>query len=289
MAMDNTVFRLRKKVLAVRIIQLILTVLVLALVAYATSELGYTGMVDAYGVNLFTCCATFIVITYSIVSSVAVHSLYNMWAVLALEIFLIIMWLVSFALLASRSANFYFSTGSSWDYCYSCWWKRDLGPDALEKRAAPSSTPWVCGAAASGLGGLLFLTFILTLAIHSLDLWRHRRGGATRAAPHAAGTEEAKVEQTVPIPPQQPVPQYVQEQPVQYPAQHNYQQPVPQQGYPTTYQTPDQTAYQQPPSQGYSSPSPVTAGYSSPSPGPQTYDTTPEVNAPPPAHQQPQH
>ena len=53
-------------------------------------------------------------------SGIFAASLYNCWAALALEIFTLIMWLVSFAILASYSANFglyYYS-----DYYYNIYY-----------------------------------------------------------------------------------------------------------------------------------------------------------------------
>ena len=98
---------------------------------------------------LFTTIATFIVAVYNLVSTLAVHSAYNHWAVLALDIFLVIFWLISFALLGAMSESFQFV-----GYYYNFFYKRDL-----MKRAEPGYVPWQTGAAAAGLGGIeLYVT-----------------------------------------------------------------------------------------------------------------------------------
>jgi hypothetical protein len=101
-------------------------------------------MEAAYGVMIFTTIATFIVAAYNIATTLALHKLYNHWAVLALDIFLIIFWLISFALLGSVSSSFIIVS-----YSYSYFFKRDL-----TKRAEPGYIPWETGAAAAGLGGV---------------------------------------------------------------------------------------------------------------------------------------
>jgi hypothetical protein len=64
--------------------------------------------------------ATFIIVAYYIVSGTYHVESYNRWAVLALDIFGVIFWLISFALLADWSANAY--SGSYWyGYAYDPW------------------------------------------------------------------------------------------------------------------------------------------------------------------------
>jgi hypothetical protein len=70
---------------------------------------------------------------------------YNYWAVLALDIFLVVMWLASFALLASEVSLLF----SDLDYY-------DSYSDTYSEYASDDiTTAWVsCLAAAAGLGGL---------------------------------------------------------------------------------------------------------------------------------------
>ena len=106
-------------------------------------------MQAAYGLNIFSCIATFVVVGYVIASTVAVHAIYNMWAVLGLDIFLTIMWLVSFAVMASMSNNFILIFYTNYYY-----YKRDV-----VKRSASGYIPWETGAAAAGLGALELYVF----------------------------------------------------------------------------------------------------------------------------------
>jgi hypothetical protein len=84
---------------------------------------------------------------YNALTPIYAASLYNCWAALSLEILTVIMWLVSFAILASYSSGFGFTTY----YTYSYWYK--------QKRAAyytdsEIEVGWQTGAAASGIGGI---------------------------------------------------------------------------------------------------------------------------------------
>lgn len=79
-----------------------------------------------------------IVTIYHLVAWYSAPHAYNYWAVLALDIFLIVMWLASFALLASEVADF-FSIASYYG---------GISYFDMESEA------WLdCMAAASGLGG----------------------------------------------------------------------------------------------------------------------------------------
>jgi hypothetical protein len=96
-----------------------------------------------------------IITVYILAASIAFPIAYNYWAILGLDIFAIIFWLISFALLASEVAGYsvvtYYDNYCTYvnGYCYK---KRAIG---LEKRA--STSPYTyrnAMAAASGLGGL---------------------------------------------------------------------------------------------------------------------------------------
>jgi hypothetical protein len=92
------------------------------------------------------------------VASIAAPVLYNYWAVLGLDIFAIVFWLISFSLLASEVAAYQIVTYStdSCAYYYDgyCYKKRDL--NFLPKRYATTNVVTYRNsmAAASGLGGL---------------------------------------------------------------------------------------------------------------------------------------
>ncbi len=82
--------------------------------------------------------------------------MYNYWAILGLDIFAIVFWIISFSLLASEVAAYTIVTYNTSDDClYSyagvCYYKR-----SLDKRVATTNvyTYRNSMAAASGLGGL---------------------------------------------------------------------------------------------------------------------------------------
>ncbi|KAI9750600.1 MAG: hypothetical protein M4579_006396 [Chaenotheca gracillima] len=235
-----------KWILGIRIAQSVIALIILALVAYSTSVFGYTNMVSAYGLNLFTALATLIITSYLVFTPMFFPALYNLWAQLALEIFLVIFWIISFGILASYSATFFFYDTSSY-YCFDCYkGKRDLG-----KRSEPGSTAWQTGAAAAGMGGIEFILFVITLVVFSIEVHRYRTG--IYAGNTEAGINEPKTQTPTPAPqafPEQPVPQaqqqYAQPQ-AQYPVQNYPQQPQQQtQEYQPQYQ---QTQPQQQPQQ----------------------------------------
>lgn len=116
----------------VGVARLIIALLVLIFVS-TTAGLWYSANFAAMGVTLFTvsvllkahsispnikqASATLIIFAYYAVSLCSKPELYNAWAVLGLEIFGVIFWLVSFALCADWTAGFnhrrYWSTAST--------------------------------------------------------------------------------------------------------------------------------------------------------------------------------
>jgi hypothetical protein len=92
-----------------------------------------------------------IITVYIIVAELALPVAYNYWAILGLDIFAIVFWLISFALLASEVAAYQIVTVSDTCYLGYCYKKRDV---ALAKRTTNLYTYRDAMAAASGLGGL---------------------------------------------------------------------------------------------------------------------------------------
>ncbi|EFW99379.1 hypothetical protein CMQ_5800 [Grosmannia clavigera kw1407] len=145
-----------------RIAQLVLALIVLGLDAYGLYSLSFSGD----GLNMFTCIATVITCVYLLVAELAVSAIFNYWAALGLDIFLVVFWLVSFALMASQVAPFMRTYDECYgDYCYT------YALDGYAKTFAD------CMAAVAGLGGLEFLLFIVSLAISGFALHRHRALG----------------------------------------------------------------------------------------------------------------
>lgn len=106
-----------------------------------------------------------IITIYYIVSTMALKSAYNYWAILGLDIFAIVFWLISFALLASEVAAFLWGYGysSSTSTCYYgyCYKKRDIAARATTDLYTYRNSL----AAASGLGGLELYVLPLRLLL----------------------------------------------------------------------------------------------------------------------------
>ena len=93
---------------------------------------------------------TLIVTIYHLVAEFSSPQIYNYWAVLGLDILLVIMWLSSFALLASQVATIYSYAGSVY-YDYYGYSYGGLG----------AASAWAgCLAAASALGGVELYVFL---------------------------------------------------------------------------------------------------------------------------------
>ncbi|KAK0656556.1 hypothetical protein B0T16DRAFT_452112 [Cercophora newfieldiana] len=239
-----------KGFIALRIVQLVLAVLILALAAYGCAVLPTSGNIYMAVVCLFTIGIEiyYLVVHYSVPRS------YNYWAVLGLEIFMVIMWLASFALLASEAAI----VMALLDYTYSfSYYYFDEGAVGA------------CMATAAALGGIVFLLFITSLAIHGVRLHWHRAAGLhckpgvppTLPAPATTpgGEKIQSYLQTYPQPQAYPPQAYA---PQAYPPQAYPPQAYPPQGYmPQAYQVAagiPQGQQQLP--QGYAYPAPTQQG-----------------------------
>ncbi|KAI0126866.1 hypothetical protein BJ170DRAFT_421668 [Xylariales sp. AK1849] len=251
-----------KGFIAIRIVQLVLALVALGLSAYGVAFLVFSG--DC--LMLFTAIATVIYCIYCIVAEFGAPALYNYWAILALDIFLVIFWLISFALLAAQVAPYMggYSYCDYWGDCYT------------ESLSDAQMTYAACLAAAAGIGGLEFLIFIISLAMHSIMLHRHRKAGlhcmptgsstgpkGAAPAAHVGGEKvdtqsHVQPQQTYPqqnVSPQQPQPGYTgqptppSQQVYGDPQQQYYPQQVPQQTPSPLSTQPTSGSYQQPPIQ----------------------------------------
>ncbi|KAH8821484.1 hypothetical protein F5884DRAFT_89154 [Xylogone sp. PMI_703] len=224
-----------KFLLGIRIAQLATAIAILGLSAYGVTFLSF----DGDDLTLFTALATMIITVYVLVSTIWVPVLYNYWAILGLDIFAIVFWIISFSLLASEVAAYSWVTNYDYTDCYYgyCFKKRS----GVEKRATTDVLTYRNAmAAASGLGGLEFILFVITLVVFSIRLHRHRQAGghsmpASAAAAAAAEVEPKPQEQIIVVPVQevQPGQQYVQVPVQQVPVQVVDQQ---FQQYPVQYQ-----------------------------------------------------
>ncbi|KAI0186157.1 hypothetical protein EV127DRAFT_188022 [Xylaria flabelliformis] len=104
-----------KGFVAVRIIQLVLGIICLGLTAFTVSVLPFVGAI----IMLFTAIVTLISSIYILVAHFGSPAAYNYWAILGLDIFHVIFWLISFGLVAANAA--YILTYGSYvdDYYYS--------------------------------------------------------------------------------------------------------------------------------------------------------------------------
>ncbi|KAI1855590.1 hypothetical protein JX265_005993 [Neoarthrinium moseri] len=218
-----------KGFIAVRIIQLVLGVVVLGLSAFGVYFLVFSG--DC--LTLFTAIATIIALVYHLIAVFGAPSLYNYWAILSLDIFLVLFWLISFAVLAAEVAPYLSGVVCYSDGCYRV------------RLSSADKIYGACMAAAAGVGGLEFIMFIVSLAIHGVMLHRHRKAGLhcmpvhsgahnASAAPVPAPVAGEKVHAQAQVQPQQQYPQ-------QYTAPQGYAQ-QPQSGY-AAQPTPPQQAY----------------------------------------------
>ncbi|XXH06163.1 hypothetical protein Hte_012609 [Hypoxylon texense] len=164
--------------IAVRIIQLIIAIICLGLSAYGIAYLAFAG--DA--LTLFTSIATLITSIYCLVARYGPPRAYNYWAILGLDIFLVIFWLISFAILAAQVASAFAYYSSVSDYYNEYYDYYDLSDYDTAVTIYGG-----CLAAAAGLGGVEFLLYVISLSIHGVMLHRHRKAGL-KAMPGSAAS-----------------------------------------------------------------------------------------------------
>ncbi|KAH6715284.1 hypothetical protein BKA61DRAFT_604134 [Leptodontidium sp. MPI-SDFR-AT-0119] len=156
-----------------RYAQLVVAIVVLGLSAYVVTYFAYSGA----SLSLFTAIATLVIAIYNIVTIIIHPAFYNYWAVIGLDTFALIFWLISFSLLASEAAAWSIITHYSDNCAYSttayCYRKRAL----VQKRSTDYRTYRNAMAAGAGLGGLEFVLFAITLDFSLLAVLKHRRTG----------------------------------------------------------------------------------------------------------------
>jgi len=192
---------LPKGFIALRILQLVTAVAILGLAAYGIHFVSFDGI----DLTMFTAIATMIITVYIIVAEFAVPVIYNYWAILGLDIFAVIFWIISFPLLASEVADFVVFDNYNNDYTCSyyigdyCVYKRSLG---LSKRfwIDSSTTYRNAMAAAAGLGGLEFILFVISLVFTGIWLHRHRKAGG-HCMPNSTAAQVAGPATSYPVEP----------------------------------------------------------------------------------------
>ncbi|KAL1835346.1 hypothetical protein VTJ49DRAFT_6975 [Mycothermus thermophilus] len=240
--------------IGIRIAQGVLALIVLGLAANGVSNFAIG--VDSVNLILAMGVLTMLATIWHVVYEFALPAAFNYWAVLALDIFFTVLWLIAFPLVLADVAPAF--SGSNWSW-YSSSQKTILGTVL----------------AAGAFGAVEFILFVACLIVGGIRLHRHRKAGLhcmpakavaavpmTTAAPQpqqqfAAPTYPAQQPQQQP---QQPQPQAYPPQPQGYPPQG--QQPVyaaPQGGYyvPVPPSSPQpQGMVSPPPPQGFYSPTP---------------------------------
>ncbi|KAI1752669.1 hypothetical protein F4782DRAFT_530156 [Xylaria castorea] len=219
-----------KGFVAVRIIQLVLGIICLGLTAFTVSVAPLVGAI----LMLFTAIVTLISSIYILVVHFQSPTAYNYWAILGLDIFHVIFWLISFALLAAQAALL-LDFGSYYYGYYD-------GYTILGSIVA----------AAAGLGAVNWVVYLVALILHSIALHRHRRAGLhampgkSSSAPAigapAVGGAPVGAEK-IQMQPQQPQTYYPPQQ------VHVHEAPQPQQSYQQQQQQYQQQPYQQQPQQ----------------------------------------
>lgn len=159
---------------------------------------------------------------YYLVAQFGSPSLYNYWAVLGLDIFLLIFWLISFAILAAQVAPAFAGTVECDYYSGYC------AAYALDGIGLIYAS---CLAGAAGLGGVQFVLFVVSLSIVGVKVHRHRAAGLhCTPASAATGHHGAATTPTNSAPSQiEKGRMETQAQPVYQQQQQQQQQPVPTQ------------------------------------------------------------
>ncbi|RDW80156.1 hypothetical protein BP6252_04794 [Coleophoma cylindrospora] len=231
-----------------RLAQLVLALVVLGLSAYGITFLAF----DGDSLMLFTALATMIIVIYVGVASLFAPVMYNYWAILGLDVFAIIFWLISFPLLASEIANY---SGTTYNYCYYYCYRKDKRFVPAKRAVTTIETYRNAMIADAAIGGIEFVLFVVTLVVTSIHLHRHRKAGGhcVPASGPATTFDETKPAEQLPAQHQAQMPEHQQQAAYQAPVmqqpQAQYQapamhQPHAQYSAPVTPQP--QTMYQDP-------------------------------------------
>jgi len=166
----------------VRAFQFLLSLLVLALSAFAASVFG-ADFFPGYGMSFFVFAWTLIFLAYIFVAPLFFPQAYNYWAHLGLEITTNIFWLTTFALLAEEAAG--------WSIVGDFGFIDEFLPPKWNSAIAATK-------ASAGLGALNWALFIVTLVTFGLFLHKHRlahgaSGFGGNRAPAAADAEKGDV------------------------------------------------------------------------------------------------
>ncbi|POR37837.1 Uncharacterized protein TPAR_01970 [Tolypocladium paradoxum] len=246
-------------VFAIRIAQVVLSLIILGLAA----DIAHDLYLDELGLAIAVSVLTWVIVAYALTTEKvsAWHAGYHIIAVLALDAFLVVLWLAAWAAAAAKRAMFKvpvtvsqcFDNGGAFN-SKNCVFKRAI-PLLFKKGMDEMS-------AIAGLGALVWILFIATFVWTLLQFLGGRKQGrfpinmGTTTTTTDNHQMEPKVEQQQPLQPQA-TGQYQQQPLAQHPpqpAQSPYEQQPPYSPPPQgTYSPPpqDQQAYAQYPPQQY--------------------------------------
>ncbi|KAI9773268.1 MAG: hypothetical protein M1839_002180 [Geoglossum umbratile] len=191
-------------ILFIRIAQVVVALLILALAAASENSLrawtSVTGsfsfmifLVWSLGFILFVGVATLLGLVYLILTPIFLPFLYNYWAALALEVLGVFAWLFVFAIMtawasANTAAKMYNSANRLESVLYAGLGKDDYYSSAFSRYG------WKTTAAASGIGLLELLLFLATLTTFISSLRRHRRSGGPAIGAKTNGHPDPETE-----------------------------------------------------------------------------------------------
>lgn len=154
-------------VLCLRISQALLALSTLALTAFSLSRLG---ALHAYSLSIATAVLTLLFLLYAFLSTYRFPAASNIWALLALDAALAILWLCAFATLADCAVAFATLAGYRGYGNYSYYnGYRDRRDDDDKYRAGTYNAAVACTQAAAALAALAWVAFVATL-VHSCKL-----------------------------------------------------------------------------------------------------------------------
>ncbi|KAK1726483.1 uncharacterized protein BDZ83DRAFT_544181, partial [Colletotrichum acutatum] len=227
---------------AIRGVQFFLAIVILGLSAAIIHWVYMDELGLAVAIPLFT----WIIVLYTVLSEKisSLRNLYHTYAVLALDLFLVILWLATMAACAARRATFTVDVTAS---CTSDGSAVNSGSCTIFKRyIVMGQGALAMFSAIAGLSALQFILFLVTFIWTLVQFLRWRKTNAPAAAA-SASQGEIQMESKQPFLAQQTA--YQQPQNGQVPQQQQQQQFYPPQSYTPQPQAPPQQYQQQPPQQ----------------------------------------
>jgi len=180
----------------VRVIQLVLTFIVMILCAYSSSVFG-GGYFAGYGLAFYVFVWTLIFLAYIFVTPLWAPKFYNVWIQLVLEVKTTVIWLSTFALLAEEA--------SAWGSLQSIY--NEDGVNGVNAVWPKGNSAINATKGAAAMGAFAWLSFVITLVVFGIALHKFRMEGKNTGFSGFGATHPAQYQ-----------PQYPVSYPAQYPA-----------------------------------------------------------------------